>query len=269
MSKVHMLRCFVNQRLTAAAQEICGLFERTLAEYEEELCSSQEENERHRKRLQAVFNPESYKQTDANVLSSGQRGAPPVFGARLLFPPAWLLTSCSGDTKAEVSSSDEAELLFSQQSGHANLTSLGLRLIFFCIYILLDCFSSGQMPFSKAISTGNVQQLLVVQVEVPPEQQVWTSSLEQEKPEPPHIKEEQEEPEPPHIKEEQEEPEPPHIKEEQEDLEPPHIKEEQEDQDDPEPQDIKEEQEGEQLQGLEEADHGTGAAINLVVEYTK
>ncbi|TNN41939.1 Zinc finger protein 22 [Liparis tanakae] len=58
MSKVHMLRCFVNQRLTAAAQEICGLFERTLAEYEEELCSSQEENERHRKRLQAVFNPE-------------------------------------------------------------------------------------------------------------------------------------------------------------------------------------------------------------------
>lgn len=31
-----MLRAFVNQRLTAAAEEIVGLFERTIAEYEEE-----------------------------------------------------------------------------------------------------------------------------------------------------------------------------------------------------------------------------------------
>jgi len=58
MSKVQMLRRLVNQRLTAAAQEICGLFERTIAEYEEELSSLKEENERHRKLLDAVFNPE-------------------------------------------------------------------------------------------------------------------------------------------------------------------------------------------------------------------
>ncbi|XP_070702210.1 transcriptional repressor RHIT-like [Pempheris klunzingeri] len=37
MSRVQMLREFVNQRLTAAAEEIFGLFERTIAEYEEEL----------------------------------------------------------------------------------------------------------------------------------------------------------------------------------------------------------------------------------------
>ncbi|XP_068592973.1 uncharacterized protein [Cebidichthys violaceus] len=36
MSKVQMLRCLVNQRLTAAAEEIFSLFERTIAEYEEE-----------------------------------------------------------------------------------------------------------------------------------------------------------------------------------------------------------------------------------------
>ncbi|XP_056277625.1 protein TsetseEP-like [Pseudoliparis swirei] len=150
MSKVQMLRCFVNQRLTAAAQEICGLFERTIAEYEEELCSSQEENERHRKRLQAVFNPE------------------------------------------------------------------------------------------VRLHRADVQQLLVVQVEGPPEQQAWSSSLDQEDPEPPHMIEDQEDPEPPHIKEEQEDPEPPHIKEDQEDPEPPHIK---EDQEDPEPPHIKEDQE--------------------------
>ncbi|KAM6949807.1 uncharacterized protein PEZ65_019361 [Lycodopsis pacificus] len=130
MSKVEMLRSLVNQRLTAAAEEIFGLFERTIAEHEEELCRSKEENERQRKLLDAVFN-------------SGVR----------------------------------------KQSAH-------------------------------------VQQLLVVE-EVPPEQQEWSSILDQEDPEPPHLKE-------------QEDPEPPHVKEEQEDL---CIS-----------------QEGEQLQGLEEAD---------------
>ncbi|XP_056271005.1 glutamic acid-rich protein-like [Pseudoliparis swirei] len=113
------------------------------------------------------------------------------------------------------------------------------------------------------LHTSDVQQQLVMKQEVPPEQQDWSSSLDQDDPEPPNIKEEQEDqenPEPPHIKEEQEDqedPEPPHIKEEQEDPEPPHIKEEQED---PEPPHIKEEQdelrisqEGEQLQKLEEA----------------
>ncbi|XP_031694588.1 oocyte zinc finger protein XlCOF8.4-like, partial [Anarrhichthys ocellatus] len=69
---------------------------------------------------------------------------------------------------------------------------------------------------------ADVQQLLVVKEEVPPEQQEWSSSLDQDDPEPPHIKEDQEDPEPPHIKEEQE--------------------------------DLWTSQEGEQLQGLEEAD---------------
>ena len=53
-----MLRVLVNQRLTAAAEEIFVLFERTIAEYEEELCRSKEEKERQRKLLDAVFNPQ-------------------------------------------------------------------------------------------------------------------------------------------------------------------------------------------------------------------
>ncbi|XP_075938507.1 uncharacterized protein LOC142939171 [Anarhichas minor] len=84
MSKLQILRCLVNQRLTAAAEEVFGLFERTIAEYEEE----------RRKLLQ---------------------------------------------TRADV------------------------------------------------------QQPLVLKEEVPPEQQEWRSGLDQEDPEPPHIKEEQEE----------------------------------------------------------------------------
>ncbi|XP_044043425.1 zinc finger protein 664-like isoform X3 [Siniperca chuatsi] len=51
MSKVQTLRAFVSQRLSAAAEEIFELFERTIAEYEEELCGQ-------RKLLDAVFQPE-------------------------------------------------------------------------------------------------------------------------------------------------------------------------------------------------------------------
>ncbi|XP_039665031.1 putative golgin subfamily A member 6-like protein 3 isoform X3 [Perca fluviatilis] len=58
MTKVQMLRALVEQRLTAAAEEIFGLFERTIVEYEEELCRSKEKNERQQKLLDAVFNPQ-------------------------------------------------------------------------------------------------------------------------------------------------------------------------------------------------------------------
>ncbi|XP_078112330.1 uncharacterized protein LOC144521646 [Sander vitreus] len=104
MSKVKMLRAFVNQRLTAAAEEIFGLFERTIEEYEEELEFSSKENHRQQKLLDAVLNPE------------------------------------------------------------------------------------------VRLHRADIQQLSVVKAEVPPEQQEWSSSLDQEDPEPPpHIKEEQEE----------------------------------------------------------------------------
>ncbi|XP_041664168.1 zinc finger protein 567-like [Cheilinus undulatus] len=56
MAKVQALRFFVNQRLTAAAEEIFELFERTIAEYEEQLSRSKEENERKQKLLDDVFN---------------------------------------------------------------------------------------------------------------------------------------------------------------------------------------------------------------------
>ncbi|XP_059205768.1 glutamic acid-rich protein-like isoform X2 [Centropristis striata] len=58
MSKVQTVRALVEQRLTAAAEEIFGLFERTIAEYEEQLCRSKEKNERQQKLLDAVFNPQ-------------------------------------------------------------------------------------------------------------------------------------------------------------------------------------------------------------------
>ena len=57
MSKGQTLRALVNERLTAAAQEIFALFERTIAEYEEELCRSKEENQRKQELLDSVLSP--------------------------------------------------------------------------------------------------------------------------------------------------------------------------------------------------------------------
>ncbi|XP_041664510.1 zinc finger protein 184-like [Cheilinus undulatus] len=54
MSKFQMLRSLVNQRLTAAAEEIFELFERTIAEYEDQLRSKENQH----KRLEAVISPE-------------------------------------------------------------------------------------------------------------------------------------------------------------------------------------------------------------------
>uniref|UniRef100_A0A672ZGD9 C2H2-type domain-containing protein n=1 Tax=Sphaeramia orbicularis TaxID=375764 RepID=A0A672ZGD9_9TELE len=66
--KVQVLRSLVEQRLTAAAEEIFGLFERTIAEYEEELCRTKEEN--HRQILDCVWNPRVLiHKTDVQQLS--------------------------------------------------------------------------------------------------------------------------------------------------------------------------------------------------------
>ncbi|XP_028456204.1 zinc finger protein 84-like [Perca flavescens] len=73
MSKAQMLRESVKQRLTAAAEEIFGLFERTIAEYEEERCRSKEENERQRKLLDSVFTPQlRLQRTDVHQLSASE-----------------------------------------------------------------------------------------------------------------------------------------------------------------------------------------------------
>ncbi|XP_029134442.2 gastrula zinc finger protein XlCGF57.1 [Labrus bergylta] len=75
MSKVQILRSFVNQRLSAAAEEIFDLFERTIAEYEEEICRSKENQH---KLLDAVYNPEiRLHRAEVQQLLSGEEEVPP------------------------------------------------------------------------------------------------------------------------------------------------------------------------------------------------
>ncbi|XP_061785839.1 uncharacterized protein [Nerophis lumbriciformis] len=56
MCKTQMLRTLVNQRLNVAVDEIFLVLERTIAEFEEELSRTKEDNERQRQLLDAVFN---------------------------------------------------------------------------------------------------------------------------------------------------------------------------------------------------------------------
>ncbi|XP_071357108.1 zinc finger protein OZF-like isoform X2 [Trachinotus anak] len=58
MSKIEMLRLLINQRLTAAAEEIFGVFGRTIAEYEEEISRSKLEIDRQRRLLDLSRTPQ-------------------------------------------------------------------------------------------------------------------------------------------------------------------------------------------------------------------
>ncbi|XP_061620879.1 zinc finger protein 2-like isoform X1 [Phyllopteryx taeniolatus] len=73
MCKVEMLRALLNARLGAAVEEVVGVFQRTIAEYEEELGRTKEENERQRRQLAAVSLP----QVDLHVTDNSDKFLPP------------------------------------------------------------------------------------------------------------------------------------------------------------------------------------------------
>ncbi|CAB1429383.1 unnamed protein product [Pleuronectes platessa] len=59
---------------------------------------------------------------------------------------------------------------------------------------LLDAVMQPVVRLRRAVSPADVQQLMVNKEEVPPEQQQWSTLVDQEDQEPPNLKEEQEEP---------------------------------------------------------------------------
>ncbi|XP_077451302.1 uncharacterized protein LOC144070733 [Stigmatopora argus] len=65
MCKVHTLRAFLNQRLNVAVEEIIEVFERTVTDYEDQLCRAKEENERLRHLLDSLsVSQATLQQTD-------------------------------------------------------------------------------------------------------------------------------------------------------------------------------------------------------------
>ncbi|XP_077395962.1 uncharacterized protein LOC144032142 [Festucalex cinctus] len=77
MCKVQMLRALLNQRLSAAIDEVFVVFQRTMTEYEEELCRTKAENERQRQILDAVFKPQfGSNREDAQTMEDVGGGRP-------------------------------------------------------------------------------------------------------------------------------------------------------------------------------------------------
>ncbi|KAK6316346.1 hypothetical protein J4Q44_G00138700 [Coregonus suidteri] len=90
MSKIQLFKVFLNQRLTAAAEEIFGAVEQTIAEYQEECSRTKEENVRLQKLLDIVIKPE-IKTSSSSLslrkrfpLSSNtvRRNGAPIWGGR-------------------------------------------------------------------------------------------------------------------------------------------------------------------------------------------
>lgn len=61
MSRLQGLKVFINQRLTAAVEDIFGHFERTITEYEEEM------DRRHRKLLDVALTPDIKLRREAGL----------------------------------------------------------------------------------------------------------------------------------------------------------------------------------------------------------
>nr|XP_057926013.1 zinc finger protein 432-like [Doryrhamphus excisus] len=72
-----MLKELVKERLMAAADEIFALFERTIASYEEELCRTREEKERHRQQLEAAWKTQIVLNAEDAQQSMGAEERPP------------------------------------------------------------------------------------------------------------------------------------------------------------------------------------------------
>ncbi|KAM4538943.1 uncharacterized protein PAE49_019930 [Odontesthes bonariensis] len=76
MSKIELLRLLINQRLTAAAEEIFGVFGRTIAEYEEEISRSKLEIDRQRRLLDLTRKPQISLHVASSAISEQQEWSP-------------------------------------------------------------------------------------------------------------------------------------------------------------------------------------------------
>ncbi|XP_033989763.1 zinc finger protein 2 homolog [Trematomus bernacchii] len=106
-----VLLSLVKQRLTAAAEDIFVLFERTIAEYEEELSRSKQENERRRKLLDAVLQPQlQIHRADVQQLVVVKEEVPPE-------QQEWSSSLDQEDPEPPPHIKEEQEELWSSQEG--------------------------------------------------------------------------------------------------------------------------------------------------------
>ncbi|XP_034017124.1 zinc finger protein 181-like isoform X2 [Thalassophryne amazonica] len=108
MSKIEMLRILINERLTAAAEEIFGVFGRTIAEYEEEISLLKGEIDRQQRLLDLRKKPRVSLQDGAGV-PADDVSRHPDFSE----PHRW--TASPDDVKASDIKEEEEELWSNHQ----------------------------------------------------------------------------------------------------------------------------------------------------------
>ncbi|XP_072769441.1 uncharacterized protein [Nerophis lumbriciformis] len=182
MCKVQMLRALVTERLTVAVEEIFVVLERTIAEYEDELSRTRADNVRQRQLPDAVFEHqlESRKDVSEEVLLPEQQD--------------WRFTVEQTEPQLPCIKEEEEELQPPriEDEGTNNIRQEKNQ---------LEELEEADM--SKFTALRMTKTLKDVSEEIlPPEQQDWCFTMEQNEPQLPCIKEEEEELQPPRIKDE-------------------------------------------------------------------
>ncbi|XP_061842836.1 uncharacterized protein [Nerophis lumbriciformis] len=241
--------------------------ERTIAEYEEELCPTKEEKERQHEKHQVVLHT-----TDIHQLIGHQEECLPHLQGDSFTLEDTQPSHFKGDEEDPHSPycKEEEEGEFPVGQEEADVSKFPLTVV----SVKTEEHEDKAPESSQLHHSPNV-----CEEHLHPEQQKWSFTMEpqpshikkeEEHPLIPHFKEEEEDPltahfkekamDPlsPHVKEEEEDPLTPHIKDEDEDPLSPHIKEEEEDPLSPHIKEEEEEhsisQQGEHVEGLEEVD---------------
>ncbi|XP_061735481.1 zinc finger protein OZF-like [Nerophis ophidion] len=194
MCQVEMLRVFVNQRLTAAVEDIFLVLERRIAEYEEELSRTKEENERQRQLLDAVFKKHQVvlHRTDAQQRIGHQKESLSKSQGRncsLKQDPqhSLVIEEEKNPLLPHIEEGEEVECLLGKEE--ADPTKFPLTVV----SVKTEDHEHKPPESSQLHHSPNVQQLVGHQVEPLSLLVEVSSPLKQEEPQPPYIKEEEEE----------------------------------------------------------------------------
>ncbi|KAK7889183.1 hypothetical protein WMY93_024743 [Mugilogobius chulae] len=115
--KIDAVRALVSERLTAAAEEIFALVERTIVDYEEELCRSKEENQRKQQLLDSLLDAQLHTTTDVQIQTERNKEQSDVK------PKDWNSEFTSLPVKSEESRSSEEVQLVQMEMGQERLDS--------------------------------------------------------------------------------------------------------------------------------------------------
>uniref|UniRef100_A0A3B4YFY8 Zinc finger protein 135-like n=1 Tax=Seriola lalandi dorsalis TaxID=1841481 RepID=A0A3B4YFY8_SERLL len=145
MSTIQLLRAFVNQRLTVAVEEIIGLFERTITEYEEEIDRQRRllgAEGRHPRLEQEAPQPLRIKEEPGDVWTGQEGGLEGTDVPEFQFPPV----SVKSENDEETPQSSELQQSRAKESTYGTASN---RTLDMDVARFLKATSNGQFFLSQ------------------------------------------------------------------------------------------------------------------------